>query len=196
VVDPSLCVSCGICVGACPTATPFRRASELISGIDLPDGTVADLRMKIEKTCMEFSGNNRILMFGCEHGVSMSGLNEKNVRKVALRCIGQLPTSFIDYVLSKKLCDGVVLTGCSDNGCHARFGNRWTDARVARERDPQLRNRVPRERLRVLWAGRTGRGKLDALLRRFADDLAALPADKPPVQKASDREKRMELSDG
>ena len=27
VVNPSLCVSCGICAGACPTSMPFRRAS-------------------------------------------------------------------------------------------------------------------------------------------------------------------------
>lgn len=196
VVDPTLCVSCGICVGACPTATPFRRASNLISGIDLPDTTVAGLRQEIEKACLEFSGKDRILMFGCEHGVSMSGLDQKNVCAVALRCIGQLPPSFIDYVLSKKLADGVVLTGCSDYGCHARFGNRWTDARVARERDPQLRARVSRERLRILWAGRAGRGRLDVLLHRFAEDLAAMPSDELPGHKAPDRGKLMEQTDG
>ncbi len=196
VVDPSMCVSCGICVGACPTATPFRRASDLVAGIDLPDGTVADLRQEVEKICQPFKGKNRILMFGCNHGVSMSGLKQDNVRTVSMRCIGQLPPSFIDYVLSKKLADGVVLTGCSENGCHARFGTRWTDARIARERDPQLRRRVPRERLRVVWAGRAGRGKLDTLLRAFTDDLSALPAEKPPVHKASDRKKLMELADG
>jgi quinol-cytochrome oxidoreductase complex cytochrome b subunit len=35
VVDPDLCVSCGICVGACPTASPFRSRSALVPGIDL-----------------------------------------------------------------------------------------------------------------------------------------------------------------
>jgi coenzyme F420-reducing hydrogenase delta subunit len=162
----------------------------------LPDSTVADLRKHIEKTCKNFTGENRILMFGCNHGVSMSGLEEKNVRAVSLRCIGHLPPSFIDYVLSKKLCDGVVLTGCSDNGCYARFGSRWTDARVARERDPQLRRRVPRERLRILWAGRTGRGRLETLLHGFTEELAALPAEESPVHKASDRKKLVEMADG
>ena len=195
VVNPSMCVSCGICVGACPTATPFRRASELVSGIDLPDANVADLRLEVERACQTSNGKNRILMFGCRHGVSMSGLDQENVCTVSLRCIGQLPPSFIDYVLSKKLADGVVLTGCSENSCYARFGARWTDARVARERDPQLRRRVPRERLRILWAGRAGRGRLDNLLRDFTADLAALPKDKPPVNKASEREKPMEMAD-
>lgn len=196
VVDPSLCVACGICVGACPTATPFRRASDLVSGIDLPDNTVVELRSKIEKICENFEGNNRILMFGCNHGVSMTGLDKDNVRNIQLRCIGQIPPSFIDYVLSKKLADGVVLTGCSDNSCHARFGTRWTDARVARERDPLLRARVPRERLRVLWAGRTGRGKLKAMLKSFTKELGALPTDKSPMRKPSERKKVEEMADG
>ena len=26
VVDPGKCVSCGICVGSCPSSTPFRRS--------------------------------------------------------------------------------------------------------------------------------------------------------------------------
>lgn len=43
VVDPSLCVACGICAGACPTSTPFRRMSELIPGIDAPGRTIASI---------------------------------------------------------------------------------------------------------------------------------------------------------
>jgi quinol-cytochrome oxidoreductase complex cytochrome b subunit/Pyruvate/2-oxoacid:ferredoxin oxidoreductase delta subunit len=41
VVNPRLCVSCGICAGACPTSMPFRRASELVPGIDLPSLSMA-----------------------------------------------------------------------------------------------------------------------------------------------------------
>ncbi len=196
VVDPSFCVSCGICAGACPTATPFRRASELVSGIDLPDMTVAQLREEVELAQTKLKGNARILVFGCDHGVSLKGSENGTVCSVALRCIGQLPPSFIDYVLSKRLADGVVLTGCAENSCHARYGTQWTDARLARERDPMLRARVPRERIRVLWAGRSGRGQLDALLTRFANDLAAMPADASPVHKSAEREASKELIDG
>jgi ferredoxin len=147
VVNPKLCVACGICVGACPTATPFRRASDLVAGIDLPDRPVADLREIVQETCADFAGNNRILVFGCDHGVRPGGAAGDNVRSVSLRCIGQLPPAFIDFVLSKKLADGVVLAGCAEGSCHARFGDRWTDARIARERDPRLRARVP------IWRG-------------------------------------------
>ena len=196
VVDPSSCVSCGICAGACPTATPFRRASDLVAGIDLPDRPVANLRTEIERACNGLVGEARILVIGCDHGVSIAGLRKPGTSAVRLRCIGQLPPSFVDYVLSKRLADGVVLAGCSDNGCHARLGTRWTDARIARERDPQLRARVPRERLRMLWSGRAGRDRLEALLGRFGDQLQAIPAGASPVHKPDDREKTVELVDG
>ena len=196
VVNPSLCVACGICAGSCPTATPFRRASELVAGIDLPDRTVAQLRDEVEQSCSGMTGENRILVFGCEHGVPLRGLPSNNVRTVTLRCIGQLPPSFIDFVLSRRMADGVALTGCSDNGCHARYGTRWTDARLARERDPQLRRRVPRERIRVFWAGRTGSRRLAALLTSFGEALSQMPADKSSVHRAADRKKLLEAADG
>lgn len=196
VVEPSLCVSCGICAGACPTATPFRRASELVAGIDLPDMTVAELREEVETRCAFRKDEIRILVFGCDHGVSLRGIDGASVKSISLRCIGQLPPSFIDYVLSKRLVDGVVLTGCSENSCYARLGIEWTNERVARERDPMLRARVPRERIRVLWAGRAGRRKLEALLTQFAGDLASLPPGASAVHKPDTREPSKELVDG
>ena len=46
-VNPSLCVSCGICVGACPSSTPFRRSEDLKTGIDLPDYSLKELRERV-----------------------------------------------------------------------------------------------------------------------------------------------------
>jgi ferredoxin/coenzyme F420-reducing hydrogenase delta subunit len=196
VVNPSFCVSCGICVGACPTAMPFRRASDLAAGIDLPDMPVAELREQVERVCGKLKGKSRILVVGCDHGVATSGIEGANVAALALRCVGQLPPSFIDYVLSKRLADGVVLAGCAENSCHARLGTQWTDARIARERDPRLRARVPRERIRVLWLGWSGFGRLRTQILRFANALDAMPGDTPAVHTPETREKPKELVDG
>lgn len=181
IVNPALCVGCGICAGSCPTSTPFRTASDLVPGIDLPDHSISALRDAVHTATAHLQGKSRILVFGCEHGTSISNL-PSSISSVSLRCIGQLPPSFIDYVLSKHLADGVVLAGCSENSGHARFGVRWTQARLARTRDPHLRARVPAERLRVLWAGRLGRGSLDAVLRDFTRELGQLPAPKLPTK--------------
>jgi coenzyme F420-reducing hydrogenase delta subunit len=87
-----------------------------------------------------------------------------------------LSPSFIDYVLTKRMADGVVLTGCTEGGCNARFGIEWTTLRVARERDPYLRRWVPRERIRTAWVGRRGRKQLLAVIDQFSRELAAMPA--------------------
>jgi ferredoxin/coenzyme F420-reducing hydrogenase delta subunit len=185
VVDPDLCVSCGICAGACPTSTPFRRMSDLVPGIDLPDRSIAGLRDQLEVAAARLKGTNRIVVFGCDHGVPIASATSDRVAAVSVACIGQLPPSFIDYVLSTRLADGVVLTGCASNACQNRFGIDWTEQRLAGERDPHLRARVPRERLRTLWAGRTGRRSLEALIDELSSELGQMPANTAsPVHKA------------
>lgn len=174
-VNPSLCVRCGICAGACPTAMPFRRARELSPGIDLPDLSIASLRDRVEAEGARLAGRGRIMVFGCAHGVPLEGLASERVGVVRLACAGQLPPAFVDYVLSESLADGVLVTGCAENACHARFGIAWSEARFARTRDPQLRKRVPAERLKTCWAGRLGRPVLAAELASFAHELEALP---------------------
>lgn len=187
-VDPALCVACGICAGACPTSMPFRRRSALVPGIDLPERTIAGLRDAVHAASAAATGRPRILVFGCDWGAPLDGLTSEHVGVVPIACSGHLPPSFLDYVLSRGLAEGVVLTGCAENACHNRFGIDWTKARLARERDPRLRERVPMERVRTLWAGPLGRHRLEALLVRFRSELEALerreaaPAEAPRVE--------------
>ncbi len=175
-VSNALCVACGICAGACPTSTPFRRATALSPGIDLPDLPLSLVREHLHEASAKLTGMPRIIVFGCGNGVPLAGLESANVGVVQIACSGHLPPSFIDYVLSRDLAEGVVLTGCAENACHNRFGIPWTEQRIAGQRDPYLRQRVPRERLRTLWAGPLGRGRLEDLLKTFAAELATLPS--------------------
>jgi coenzyme F420-reducing hydrogenase delta subunit len=93
---------------------------------------------------------------------------------VGLACIGQLPPAFIDYVLSRDLAAGVLLTGCAQGVCYNRFGIAWTEARLAGARDPHLRARVPRERLMTRWLGRDQGRELERTLAAFARRLEGL----------------------
>jgi len=151
VVDPALCLSCGICVGACPTATPFRTRSELLPGIDLPDHSMADLRERITRAAESLEGGRRILVFGCEQGLRLEHLADQRTAVLRLRCMAQLPPSFLDYVLSRGLADGVFMAGCVSEACNYRFGAEWTAQRINRQRDPRLRKRVPAERVALGW---------------------------------------------
>ena len=181
VVNPAYCVACGICAGACPTSMPFRRLSDLSPGIDVPERSISDLREATEQAARELTGSARIIVFGCDSGPGLETVRSNSVGTVRLACIGQLPPAFIDYVISRNLADGVMLTGCSENSCSARFGIEWTEQRLAGERDPHLRGRVPRERLRVCWAGASGARRLARELDTFATELAGLPAPKRPA---------------
>ncbi len=151
VVDASLCVGCGICVGACQTSSPFRRGPDLVTGIDLPNPSLALIRERTREAAARCRGTPRILVFGCDHGVTGTAFESAGVVAVSLPCIAMLPPSFIDYVLSRDLADGVLVTGCSATACYNRLGVRWMDARLAGERDPHLRARVPRDRLVICW---------------------------------------------
>ncbi|MGI9462337.1 MAG: hydrogenase iron-sulfur subunit, partial [Aestuariivirgaceae bacterium] len=183
IVDPAYCVACGLCAGSCPTSMPFRRLSDLSPGIDLPDSTITDLRDQTEKAAHGLTGSNRIMVFGCDSGPVLADVRSTMVGAVPLTCIGQLPPAFIDYVLARGLADGVMLTGCRENACTARFGIDWTMQRLARERDPHLRNRVPRARVRTAWVGRSGTRPLRNALEAFAEDLQALPAEARPATR-------------
>jgi coenzyme F420-reducing hydrogenase delta subunit/quinol-cytochrome oxidoreductase complex cytochrome b subunit len=174
VVNPQYCVSCGICAGSCPTSMPFRRLSDLSPGIDMPDHTMADIRQDVLDMSETLEGNGRIMVFGCTSAMQLDALKSSKIGVVKLNCIGQLPPAFVDFVLSRNLADGVVLTGCRENSCHARYGVRWTQDRLARTRDPQLRNRVPRERVKTVWAGHGGGKKLATTLEAFSAELAQM----------------------
>jgi len=186
-VDPDLCVRCGICAGACPTATPFRRASDLIPGIDLPQRPLRALRDDLARRTAKLDGPARIVVFGCDHGVRVADIEGPGIAAFSLPCIAALPPSFIDYVLSRDLADGVVLTGCREGECYNRFGVMWTKMRLAGERDPYLRKRVPRERLLTYWGGTLDRRGLSNAVAAFAARIAALPRFDPLRPGASAR---------
>jgi hypothetical protein len=60
-----------------------------------------------------------------------------------LMCTGLLPPSFVEYAL-RSGADGVLVTGCREGSCAYRFGTRWTEERLTRQREPHLRPTVPR----------------------------------------------------
>ena len=182
-VNPDLCVSCGICMGSCPSSTPFRRTEELRTGIDLPDLPLRALREQTLKVSGRLTGKSRILILACDHGAAAHRTRDA----VVMPCVAMSPPSLIDYILSKDLADGVAVMGCAENACYNRLGIRWTKERFAGERDPYLRARVPRERLIEIWASPLEVVRAEAELTRFAERLQGLP----PVERKSLRSKEL-----
>ena len=146
VVNVNQCTSCGICAGACPTSTPFRRSGPLQPGIDLPQRSIANLRDEL----VTGTGNTKVLMFACDSG-DTNDIEQDDVKVIRLPCVGMLPPSFVDFALARHHAEGVMIAGCAECDCQHRLGNEWTIERMARRRDPYLRQRVDDRRLRLNW---------------------------------------------
>jgi coenzyme F420-reducing hydrogenase delta subunit len=112
-----------------------------------------------------------VLVYACEQAQRAANAEAPGA-VVTVPCVGALPPSFFDFVLSKRRTDGLLLAGCRECDCHYRLGGRWTLERIARTRDPMLRARVPSERIEVEWAGHSRRD-LRAALARLHERLAA-----------------------
>ena len=177
-VDPERCVACGLCVGACPTATPFRRASALKAGIELPGLRAATLRDQVVATSSALAARPRILAFHCGQSAPLPPA-DASFGVVQLPCVGMLPPSFIDFALARVGLEGVLLAGCRSCECHFRLGDRYTEERVAGRRDPALRARVPRDRIRLSWRGVTERGGRLADIGAFRTALLQTPPATP-----------------
>jgi coenzyme F420-reducing hydrogenase delta subunit/ferredoxin len=174
VVDPDLCASCGICAGACPSSTPFRSATDLITGIDMPQQPVDALRRQLERGLGALHGGVKVVVFGCQGAADLGSVAAADTAAVSLICAGMLPPSFIEYAL-RTGADGILITGCRDGDCEYRLGNRWTEERLVAMREPHLRSAVPFERVRVAWAGPTDGAALSTELARFRELLSELP---------------------
>jgi quinol-cytochrome oxidoreductase complex cytochrome b subunit/coenzyme F420-reducing hydrogenase delta subunit/NAD-dependent dihydropyrimidine dehydrogenase PreA subunit len=197
VVDADLCAGCGICAGACPSSTAFRSVRDLVTGIDLPQAPIDAVRTRLEAALARLaaaprSPAPRIVVFGCRSengGMALDRFVDERTAALPLLCAAQLPPSFVEYAL-RAGADGVLVTGCRDGDCAFRLGNRWTAERLEGERAPRLRAAVPRERVRIAWAGRGDETTLATELASFRAALAgaaSAPFAPPPKRAALDK---------
>ena len=148
-VLPDLCAACGICTGACPSSTPFRRRARLASGIDLPQLTVEALRERLDHVLD--TRKHPVIVFTCTP--SGAPIRESpRVAEIAAECTAMIPPAFVEYALRAGAA-GVVVAGCRTGDCEFRLGDRWSAQRIARARAPFLRLTVDRERLRIVDGG-------------------------------------------
>lgn len=182
-VDPDACAACGICAGACPSSTPFRSADALVTGIDLPDLTIAGLRARLEAGLAAGQGS-AVVVFACERaaGVEISGMPD--TVRVPLRCIGMLPPSFVEYAL-RAGAHAVVVNACRPGECEFRLGPDWIEARLGGTREPHLRASVDRTRVHLTRFGAGEEHALEAAVRTAAAaERSSAPAGPAPKRRA------------
>ena len=66
--------SCGICVGSCPSSTPFRSMQHLRTGIDMPQQPIDALRRALRERLGQATAKCALVVFGCDHAAPVRDL--------------------------------------------------------------------------------------------------------------------------
>jgi ferredoxin/coenzyme F420-reducing hydrogenase delta subunit len=165
-VAPDQCAACGICVGACPSSSPFRSVADLVTGIDLPQRRLDELRRRLDAALQDAraAGVSPLVVFGCDHGERVDTFarrqNDASLIALSLPCSAALPPAFVEFA-QRAGAVAVVVADCGEHGCAYRFGAAFTRARALGERAPHLR-RHARGRVRIVSAGPGAAHELDA----------------------------------
>lgn len=181
-VDPDLCASCGICAGSCPSATPFRSAAELHTGIDMPQLPLSGLRRRLHEGLATMTAPQPLVVFSCEQGADATGLAGPGLLVLPLICTGQLPPSFVEYALRDGAA-GVLIATCRDGGCAFRLGARWTADRLAGRREPHLRTHVPAAQVCRVEADAGETAELRHAMQALREKLTQIKAQPGPIAK-------------
>jgi ferredoxin len=169
-VDPSRCVSCGICAGSC---APM--------GVGPPGRTGRD---QLERVRNYLAGAERrpgeLVVIACREGAGAlePALRAEGAVPYPVDCAGNLHTSVIELLLRGGAA-GVLVLPCDPRDCRNREGPRWLEQRIYHGREAELQERVDRRRISVVAAGRADSSAVAAAVRRFRgalDEMDQAPA--------------------
>ena len=175
-VDPSRCVSCGICAGSC---APM--------GVGPPGRTGRD-QLAMLKATLDVSGvAEPVVAIHCAQAppAHVSALRTRGARIHTVPCVGNLHSSVIELFLRND-APGVIVFGCPPRDCVGREGPKWLHERVFNDREAELQARVDRRRVRLATIAVGDLAGTLSALGAFVSVLAAL--DRPVPDDALESE--------
>ncbi len=144
--DPSLCTSCGICVGSC-------------DGLALSLGPSAPEMMweavSAQLLLAQAKGDSVWLLFTCERharvGKPAADLaGQAATELVVLPCVGSVPPGLLTRALDAGVAS-IQVVGCPPHDCLNREGNLWTEQRLTRQRVPRLKRAYTQAPITAEW---------------------------------------------
>jgi ferredoxin len=168
-VDPDLCVSCGICAGSCKPM-----------GVGPPKRTGRDQMKAMESLIAGHPiGDQEVVVLACGQGCGLSPQfrDLDRVRLVPTGCSGSLHTSVMELFLRRGAI-GVMVISCPSRDCTNREGPKWLEQRVYHDREAELMARVDRRRVRLHQATRAQGAEAARAALEFAQELRAM---EPPA---------------
>ncbi len=165
-VDPSLCVSCGICAGSCApmgVGPPGRTGRDQIAQVH---AFLAEPRRRA----------GQIVAICCEHGAGAyrSAIADHGAALYTVDCAGNLHTTVIELLL-RAGAGGVLVLACQARDCRSREGPRWLVERLYDGREAELQARVDRRRVQVVHVAAGERQLAISAQRAFANGIPTLP---------------------
>lgn len=129
-VDPSRCVSCGICVGACdPGAMGYPELERRQVRDRILDWMKGEGPKAVAFLCADGAG--RRVRFDAKSGLSA---DLPGYRVVGIPCAAWLHSSFVELITKRG--GRALLVACEGSEPRCRLGTEITAARVAEEREP------------------------------------------------------------
>jgi coenzyme F420-reducing hydrogenase delta subunit len=161
-VDPALCVSCGICAASC---APMGVGPPGRTGRD----QLADIRDFVAR---HRPRADQVVLIACAHGAGGAAAHASvdGAPVLPVRCAGSLHTSVIEYLV-RSGAGGVLVASCPLRDCWNRDGVRWTEERMFHDREAELQARVDRRRVRMVEASAAEPEVVRRALRDFAASL-------------------------
>ena len=174
-LHPERCVGCGVCVGSCPT-----DALALEEGAGDPE----TLRARIRTAAQPAQGQAPRVVLACARhrahnpawGTSdvPEGTRDVPTRVVEVSCVAAVHPDVLALAWEQG-AGQVEVVGCPPEDCPARYGNRWEEARLRRERKPWLRARWRAFPLRWRWTPPSEFRRMATDGNRFPGEETALP---------------------
>jgi coenzyme F420-reducing hydrogenase delta subunit/NAD-dependent dihydropyrimidine dehydrogenase PreA subunit len=162
-VDPSKCVSCGICAGSC---APM--------GVGPPGRTGRDQLAEVGAFIDEAQPSaESVVLVACRHSAGGRRRSDHATPVFPVPCVGALHTSVIEYLVRAGAA-GVVVVACPSRDCWNREGVTWFLERAYNQREAELQERVDRRRLHVAYIAESESAKLEDEIARFRASLEAL----------------------
>jgi ferredoxin len=166
-VNPSRCVSCGICAGSCApmgVGPPGRTGRDQLAA--LRDRVLPEVR-QLERL--------PVVAVVCEQTPRrhVDALRSRGVYVHGVTCVGNLHSSVVEWFI-RAGATGVLVGQCPPRDCRSREGPKWLMDRLYHEREAELQERVDRRRVRVATLAPGDLAGTLAAFEAFGRDLASL----------------------
>ena len=155
VARPSLCVSCGLCVGSCDV--------QAVTLGKLPPALLEQsVRQRLAFAQAKAPGKTVKVIFTCErhaaHGarpyLDAAPADPQNpeqvIEVIPLPCVGTAHPNLLTATLAAGAAV-VQVIGCPPDDCAQREGNFWIHSRLARQRVPRLRRNYINAPISTAW---------------------------------------------